>query len=56
MIMADQKKLSPSLGSGMAEDAKKKVRVTPAYKEYQMMKYSSGEKPVSMDDWLKGKR
>jgi hypothetical protein len=52
----DKKKPSPSLGSGMAEDAKKKTRVGPAYKDYQMTKYSAGEKPVSLDDWLKGKR
>jgi len=53
---AKKKADSMPLGSGMAEDARKKLRVGPAYKDYQMQKYAAGEKPVTMDDWLKGKR
>lgn len=52
----DKKKPEMPLGKGMAEDARKTVKSMPAYKDYQMTAYSSGNKPVSFEDWKKGKR
>lgn len=53
--MADRKP-DARLGTGAAEDARKTVRAMPAYRDYQMLKTSNGEKPVSFDEWKKGKR
>lgn len=44
------------LGTGMAEEARKTTRALPAYRDYQMTAASSGNKPVSFEDWKKGKR
>lgn len=52
----DKKKPEATLGKGLAEDARKAVKSMPAYKDYQMTAYSSGNKPVSFDEWKKGKR
>lgn len=52
----DEKKPAAPLGSGMAEKARKDLKSMPAYREYQMTAYSSGNKPVSFEDWKKGKR
>lgn len=52
----DKKKPVAPLGSGMAEEARKAIRLRPAYKDYQMTAYASGNKPVSFEDWKKGKR
>jgi hypothetical protein len=52
----DKKKSDAPLGKGMAEDARKTLKTIPAYKDYQMTAYSSGNKPVSFEDWKKGKR
>lgn len=52
----DKKKPDAPLGKGMAEDARKTLKTIPAYKDYQMTAYSSGNKPVSFEDWKKGKR
>lgn len=52
----DKKKADARLGTGMAEKARKDIRSAPAYKDYAMTAMSSGNKPVSFDDWKKGKR
>jgi hypothetical protein len=52
----DKKKPEPSLGKGMVEEGRKTLKSMPAYKDYQMTAYSSGNKPVSFEDWKKGKR
>lgn len=54
--MADDKKPDARLGTGAAENARKDLRAMPAYKNYQMLKLGNGEKPVSYEDWKKGKR
>lgn len=54
--MMNGKKPEARLGTGAAEEARKTLRAMPAYKDYQMMKMSNGEKPVSFDEWKKGKR
>lgn len=41
---------------GMAGDAQAKTRVLPAYRDYQLQKMSDGHKPVSLEDYLAGKR
>lgn len=50
------KKPDGRLGTGMAEDARKTVKAMPAYRDYQMTAMSSGNTPVSFEDWKKGKR
>jgi len=46
---------APQMG-GMAGDAQRKMRVTPAYRQYQIMKMENGEKPVSLEDFIAGKK
>lgn len=50
------KKPEARLGTGAAENARKDLRAMPAYRDYQMLKLSNGEKAVSYDEWKKGKR
>lgn len=42
--------------TGAAGDAQKKTRSVPAYRDYQIKKAEAGEKPVSLEDWMSGKR
>lgn len=57
MPMKDKdKKPEGRLGTGMAEDARKNLKAMPAYKDYQMTAMSSGNTPVSFEEWKKGKR
>lgn len=55
MVDKGKKPAPPALG-GMSGDAQQKTRVLPAYREYQMQKMSDGHKPVSLEDYLAGKR
>lgn len=49
--------MNAPVGSGAADQARKTIgRDAPAYKDYQMMKYSAGEQPVSYEEWKKGAR
>lgn len=54
--MSDEKKPEGRLGTGMAEEGRKTVKSMPAYRDYQTRKAEMGEKPVSFDEWKKGKR
>jgi hypothetical protein len=58
--MSDDKKSAPKndarLGTGAAESARKDLRAMPAYRDYQMLKMSNGEKPVTYEEWKAGKR
>ncbi|CAB4140631.1 hypothetical protein UFOVP669_53 [uncultured Caudovirales phage] len=57
----DEKKkndaMDAPIGTGMAGEAKKTLgEVMPAYRDYQMLKMTNGEKPVSIEEFKKGKR
>lgn len=55
MQNGDKKKEAP-LGKGMAENARSTMKAMPAYRDYQLMKMSSGGTPVSLEEWKKGNR
>lgn len=55
MADKDKKPAPPKMG-GMAGDAQTKTRVLPAYRDYQQQKMSDGHKPVSLEDYIAGKR
>lgn len=57
----DEKKkndaMAAPIGTGMAGEAKETLgKIMPAYRDYQMLKMSNGEKPVSIEEFKKGKR
>lgn len=57
----DEKKRNDAMeaptGSGMVGQTKKLLGdVMPAYNDYRMLKMSNGEKPVSLEEFKKGKR
>ena len=57
--MADKDKKPappPQKMGGMAGDAQTKTRVLPAYRDYQQQKMSDGHKPVTLEEYLAGKR
>lgn len=44
------------MGSGMAQQAAEKLQTVPGYREYQIEKMTAGEKPVSLEEFMKGMR
>lgn len=44
------------MGSGMAQQAADKLQTVPQYREYQLSKMEMGEKPVSLEEFMKGMR
>lgn len=46
----------PPLGEGMVKDAAVKMQQTPGYRQYVIDKQSSGQQPVTLEQFLKGAR
>jgi hypothetical protein len=56
---SDKKKMDPKdapIGTGIANEGRKTITSSMAYKDYQMTKLGNGEKPVSFEEWKAGKR
>lgn len=52
----DKRKKEAPLGTGMAEGARSTIKAMPAYRDYQLMKMSSGGTPVPFEERKKGNR
>lgn len=46
----------PPTGSGMVDKAAKDMQAVPGYREYQMQKMSAGEQPVTLEQFMRGRR
>lgn len=48
--------LRKPLGTGIAQSAADKLQTVPEYRAYQLSKMEAGEKPVTLEEFMKGAR